>query len=106
MARAIERGDLEAAGLAAKERRLLDFVETVTRRAHRVTDGEVEGLRQLGWSDEEIAETVYITALFAFFNRVADAFGLADPGYRELAGRGESAELPRRDQGDLRMEEG
>jgi hypothetical protein len=28
---------------------------------------------------------VYITALFAFFNRVADAFGLPDPGYRSMA---------------------
>ena len=27
------------------------------------------------------SEGVYITALFAFFNRVADAFGLEDPGY-------------------------
>ena len=26
--------------------------------------------------DAQIAEAVYITALFAFFNRVADAFGL------------------------------
>ena len=30
-------------------------------------------------SDEQIAEAVYITALFAFFNRVADAFGLDNP---------------------------
>ena len=41
----------------------------------------MERLRGLGWGDPEIAECVYITALFAFFNRVADAFGLeAGPG--------------------------
>ncbi|MCC2670714.1 MAG: hypothetical protein K0Q72_3185, partial [Armatimonadetes bacterium] len=28
-----------------------------------------------------IAEMVYITALFAFFNRVADAFGIDSQGY-------------------------
>lgn len=38
-------------------------------------------LRGLGWTDPQIAEAVYITALFAFFNRVADAFGLDDPNY-------------------------
>ena len=34
-----------------------------------------------GHGRREIAEAVYITALFAFFNRVADAFGLEEPGY-------------------------
>ncbi len=47
----------------------------------RTTDADVEQLRTLGWTDPQIAEAVYITALFAFFNRVANAFGLADPGY-------------------------
>jgi alkylhydroperoxidase family enzyme len=41
----------------------------------------MEGLRQHGWRDEQIAEAVYVTALFAFFNRVADAFGLTSQGY-------------------------
>jgi len=57
----------------------LRVVETVTRHAHRVTDEEVAGLRAIGWSDLQIGECVYIAALFAFFNRVADAFGLEDP---------------------------
>ena len=57
------------------------FVETVTRHAHRTTDADVQVLRDHGWTDPQVAECVYITALFAFFNRVADAFGLEDPGY-------------------------
>jgi alkylhydroperoxidase family enzyme len=60
---------------------LLNFVEMVTRHAYKTTDADVERLRSLGWTDPQIAECVYITALFAFFNRVADAFGLEDPGY-------------------------
>lgn len=51
----------------------------MTRHAYRVTDAEVAGLRAHGWTDPQIAECVYIAALFAFFNRVADAFGLDDP---------------------------
>ena len=42
---------------------------------------DVQGLRDVGWTDPQIAEAVYITAMFAFFNRVADAFGLDDPNY-------------------------
>lgn len=60
---------------------MLDFVALVTRHAYKTTDEDVESLRQVGWTDPQIAECVYVTALFAFFNRVADAFGLADPGY-------------------------
>jgi alkylhydroperoxidase family enzyme len=75
------RADVEAAPLPDAERALLRFVELVTRHAHRTTDDDVEALRRLGWTDAQIAECVYITAMFAFFNRVADAFGLEDPGY-------------------------
>ena len=53
----------------------------VTRHAYRTTDDDVDRLRSLGWTDPEIAECVYVAALFAFFNRVADAFGLVDPGF-------------------------
>jgi alkylhydroperoxidase family enzyme len=79
----LARADLDAAPLDEAERGLLRFVEQVTLRAYRTTDSDVETLRTLGWSDPQIAECVYITALFAFFNRVADAFGLEDPNYFE-----------------------
>lgn len=83
---ALGRGDLEAAPVTPEERALLELVTTVTQHAYRTTDEEVQRLRDLGWTDPQIAEAVYVTALFAFFNRVADAFGLADPGYRQMAG--------------------
>jgi len=41
----------------------------------------VQELRDTGWSENQIAEAVYITALFAFFNRVADAFGVPSQNY-------------------------
>jgi alkylhydroperoxidase family enzyme len=81
---ALSRGDLEAAPVAPEERALLELVTTVTRHAYRTTDEEVQRLRDLGWTDPQIAEAVYIAALFAFFNRVADAFGLEEPGYRQI----------------------
>jgi len=45
---------------------------------------DVQRLRDVGWTDPQIAEAVYITGLFAMFNRVADAFGLEDPQYQSL----------------------
>ena len=75
--------DLDQAPITEAERGLLRFARVVTEHAYRTTDADVEALRGLGWSDPQIAECVYITALFAFFNRVADAFGLADPHYFE-----------------------
>lgn len=57
------------------------FVELVTKHAYKTTDEDVEKLRQHGWTDEQIGEAVYVTALFAFYNRIADAFGIVSQGY-------------------------
>jgi alkylhydroperoxidase family enzyme len=64
-----------------RERALLEFVALVTREAHRTRAEDVARLRGYGWTDEQIAECVYVTAMFAFFNRVADAFGIEPMGY-------------------------
>jgi alkylhydroperoxidase family enzyme len=85
VARALEQGDLEAAQVPADERALLEFVRVLTLNPAGTTDEDVERLRRAGWAEPQIAEAVYITSLFAFFNRVADAFGLLDPGYGNLA---------------------
>ena len=77
--RALRDLDLDAAGLTPAERGLLDFAAILTRHAAKTTDADVARLRDLGWTDPQIAEAVYVTAMFAFFNRVADAFGLDDP---------------------------
>jgi alkylhydroperoxidase family enzyme len=81
---AIARGDLDAAGLSAKDYALLDYVKKVTEAAYKTTHEDVQALRDHGWTDPQIAEAVYITAMFAFFNRVADAFGIAPQGYLEM----------------------
>jgi len=76
-------GKLEEAGLSAAERGLLDYVEVITNAAYRSTREEVQRLRDLGWNENQIAEAVYVTAMFAFFNRVADAFGVPPQNYLE-----------------------
>ena len=74
-------GKLDAAGLTAAERALLDYVELITKAAYRSTPEDVQKLREVGWLEDQIAEAVYITAMFAFFNRVADAFGISSQNY-------------------------
>jgi alkylhydroperoxidase family enzyme len=76
-------GKLEEAGLSAAERGLLDYVEVITNAAYRSTREDVQRLRDLGWNENQIAEAVYVTAMFAFFNRVADAFGVPPQNYLE-----------------------
>jgi alkylhydroperoxidase family enzyme len=60
---------------------LLDYVKLITEAAYRSTAEDVQKLRDAGWKEEQIAEAVYITAMFAFFNRVADAFGVPSQDY-------------------------
>ncbi len=78
---AILEGKLDDADLTSAERTLLDYVKLVTQDAPRTTPEDVQKLRDAGWSENQIAEGVYITALFAFFNRVADAFGVPPQDY-------------------------
>jgi alkylhydroperoxidase family enzyme len=86
VAEALRDGDLDAAGLARPERMLLDFVGTITTGAYRVTDESVQALRDVGWSDEQIAEAAYDAALFNLFVRLADTFGIEPPALYEPNG--------------------
>ncbi len=70
--------------MSPAELALLEYVGKVTEAAYRTTAEDVQTLRDHGWTEPQIAEAVYITAMFAFFNRVADAFGIAAQGYLEI----------------------
>lgn len=76
VAEALRAGDLDAAELDRPERLLLEFVGTVTRHAYRVSDEQVQELRNAGWTDEQIAEATYVAALFNLFVRLADTFDI------------------------------
>ena len=62
---------------------MLEYAELITNAAYRSTHDDVQRLRDLGWSENQISEAVYIIAMFAFFNRVADAFGVPPQHYLE-----------------------
>jgi alkylhydroperoxidase family enzyme len=92
-ARAIRDGEIDRAPITAAERKLLALVETLTRHAYRITDEQVQELRDVGWSDAQIAEAVYDGALFNLFVRLADAFDIHPPARYELDGEVPAAVL-------------
>jgi uncharacterized peroxidase-related enzyme len=67
---------LDAVTLTNAERALLEFVDVVNQGGESVSPASVQGLRDHGWTDLQIAEAIHLTALFATFNRVVNAFGL------------------------------
>ncbi len=73
---AIERRDLNSPSLSTAEQLLLGFVQKVNGESHRIDTADVAALSQAGWSQLQIAEAIHVAALFATFNRVANAFGL------------------------------
>lgn len=79
VAQALRDGDLDHAPVSPAERLLLEFVGTLTLHAYRITDEQVQGLRDAGWTEAQIAEAVYDGALFNLFVRLADAFDIHPP---------------------------
>jgi len=77
-------GNVDHSGLTDAERALMRYAKLITEAAPRSTHEDVQQLRDAGWSEDQIAEAVYIIAMFAFFNRVADAFGIPAQNYLTL----------------------
>ena len=68
---AIATGD----GLDDVDRAVLAFAGKVARDAASITETDVEALRQVGLTDNEIGDVVFAAAARCFFATVADAFG-------------------------------
>ena len=73
---AIQACDVRSAALSVQEQSLLGFVRKVTTASHAVSRKDMDALLEAGWSEPQIAETIHVAALFAAFNRMANAFGL------------------------------
>jgi uncharacterized peroxidase-related enzyme len=71
--------DYRNAGLPEKERVLLDYVWKLSKTPGDMTEADINGLRAAGWTDPQIVATVHVTGIFAYMNRVAEAFGLTPP---------------------------
>ena len=72
----LSAGQLDDSSISPSERSLLEFVAKVTLESHKISPADIKVLSDAGWDQSAIAEAVHIVGLFAFFNRVANAFGL------------------------------
>jgi uncharacterized peroxidase-related enzyme len=88
---AIQSNDLCSSALSESEQALLRFVRKVDDNSHEVSRADVEKVQQGGWNELQIAEAVHVAALFATFNRVANAFGLKSQGLLALYDEGDGA---------------
>jgi len=57
---------------------MLDFAIALTRSPGSMTRAHVEALRADGFDERSISQIVQITALFNYYNRVADGLGIDD----------------------------
>ena len=81
---AIQQSNLLSPALTSAEQGLLSFVAKVNTNSHEIAKADIATLHQAGWSDLQIAEAIHVTALFATFNRVVNAFGLPSQGLLAL----------------------
>lgn len=91
---AIQACDLHSAAFTPQERALLEFVDKVTHASHSIGRGDMENLIAAGWSEPQIAEAIHVAALFAAFNRIANAFGLPSQQLLALYESGERDSQP------------
>ncbi|MBI3733249.1 MAG: peroxidase-related enzyme [Chloroflexi bacterium] len=69
--------DYRAAPLSPADRAMLDYAAKLTREPWTVREGDVQALRETGFSDADILDIAQVTAYFAYVNRIADGLGVA-----------------------------
>ncbi len=78
-------GGPEAASLDTADRAVVDFARKVALNADQVTAADIDRLRSVGLTDEEVFEVVLAAAVRCFFSKTLDATGTAPDGaYRAL----------------------
>ncbi|MFK7837957.1 MAG: carboxymuconolactone decarboxylase family protein [Sulfitobacter sp.] len=77
---AIERGDIAAAPLDAREHAALRYAQRLTQTPADMAETDVTALRMAGWDDGEILEINQVTAYFAYANRTVLGLGCSTDG--------------------------
>ncbi len=63
-------------GLSDRERALCVVAEKLSATPTRMTEGDWQPLRDLGFDDTALLEVAHIVGLFNYLTRLADGFGL------------------------------
>jgi uncharacterized peroxidase-related enzyme len=90
--------DYTKADLDPQTRGMLDYVVKLAKNPSSIEQGDVENLRSLGLTDEQILSVVLITAYFNVMNRVANGLGVEmPPGHQEAHEKWMSKEAARQE---------
>ena len=74
---AIKR-DYRTAALPEADRAMLDFAVKLTLTPAEMAQSDILALREQGFDDDALHTVAQITALFAYYNRLADGLGVDD----------------------------
>lgn len=55
---------------------MLVYAEKLTRDPRQMSRADVDALRAVGWSDDDILRICQVTSYFNFVNRMADGLGV------------------------------
>lgn len=70
------QSDYRAADLERADRVMLDYCAKLTRTPSRMSQADVDRLRDFGFSDVAILDICQVASYFAFVNRMADGLGV------------------------------
>ena len=55
---------------------MLTYATKLTHTPSKMTSGDVEQLRAVGFSDRDVLDIAEVTAYYAYANRIADGLGV------------------------------
>ncbi|MEZ5830651.1 MAG: hypothetical protein R3D05_05690 [Dongiaceae bacterium] len=67
--------DFRTAGLPERDVEMLAYAEQVARDASKITQADIDRLRSVGFTDQQICDIALCAALRCFFSRFIDAVG-------------------------------
>lgn len=70
------QSDYRNVDLGPATRALLDFATKLTRTPQQMTRTDVDALRSVGFSDEDIVDAAQLVGYFNYSNRVMDSLGI------------------------------
>ena len=80
--------DIDAAPIEARLKPLLRFTRKLTREPARMTQGDVDAIREVGWSEQAVLDAAAVCGLFNLMNRLVEGAGIsAPPDYSAMAGQ-------------------
>lgn len=75
------KANYREAEITEAEMAMLEYSELLTVQSSNAVQSDVQRLRDVGWSDEDIVDIVHQTALFNYMTRVADGLGIENDRY-------------------------